>query len=309
MHNSQAVYRGASTFLALVLPGTQERDSRQGGTSIAGYPSYPTSPLEPSPRHPWRQDLSLSALALSAPALAWWVVGDLSSAAGSDVSYGWGPYSIDVRLEQAVGALAAVAGVVGLVLLAVITVRQPSTRWLWRSAALLSAAGALGAVAWRLGTAGTASSDGADIGGGLAILVMPACVGGLVAAAVFDIQRKRRAESGWPILAVGALTATAYVVLLGGTALGPSGSGRGVISHAAFDQTQIGETSAQIHAQLGRPGGDTYQFFAPVRPAAACDYYTDTDSGFATDATQYQFCYLNDRVVSRKASKNIYGVP
>ena len=70
-----------------------------------------------TPPHPWRQDLALGALALSSPFLAWWAVGDLSSATGSDVSYGWGPYSIDAHLEQAVGAFAAAAGVVGLVLL------------------------------------------------------------------------------------------------------------------------------------------------------------------------------------------------
>lgn len=174
---------------------------------------------------------------------------------------------------------------------------------------MLCAAGALGAVAWRLATAGMDSSDGADIGGGLAVLVVPALVGGMAAAAVFDIQRKRSAESGWPILVIGALTALAYVVLLAGVGLGASGSGRGVISQADFDQTHLGESRAQVHAELGRPGDDRYQFFASAPPASACDYYTDNDSGFVSYATQYQFCYLNERVISRKASKDIYGVP
>lgn len=111
-----------------------------------------------------------------AAAVAWWGSG-IGQYHGPDHMVG--PYTVPVALEYAVGA-GFVASAVAV--LAKRPAVDPAARGVSRpAAALMVAAAVLAALLWRVMTAGV---DGGNIGGGMALLVGPFAIAGLLVGAV-----------------------------------------------------------------------------------------------------------------------------
>lgn len=142
----------------------------------------------------------IAAVALAVAALTWWWVGDLSSSVARppDRDYLAGPYSVSPRAEWAVGLVAVALGVAGArnVLLRTRRDLVPAGRWL-RAAFPALIAAFVAAAGWRTVTAG---GDGANIGGGVVLLIAPVLLSVLLGVSAREIalainaQRKRRAH-------------------------------------------------------------------------------------------------------------------
>jgi hypothetical protein len=126
--------------------------------------------------------LTVAGVAASVPVLVWWAIGDVSAVSGPDGDYLYGPYDIGVapgRVALVVAAVALVVTVTDLLR----RQRHGEFGWAaWSFVACIAVAGALGAAAWRLATAGV---DGANIGGGGAVLLGPLVIGGLLVIAMW----------------------------------------------------------------------------------------------------------------------------
>jgi hypothetical protein len=115
----------------------------------------------------------------------------------------YGPYDVPPLLQTgATGA--AVVVCVAAVWAAVRAGRRPTGEGVsWRSAVLLAAAGAVASSSWRVVTA---SSTGANIGGGACLLFGPLVLAFLlVGAFTVEADRRRRAFHPWVPVALGAV--------------------------------------------------------------------------------------------------------
>ncbi len=131
-------------------------------------------------------------LVMAAPVACWWLVGDLSER-GADLDYAVRPVPLDPAVELLLGITAAAGAVASSAVLLRATVRRRfDARW-WLVLLPVVAAGWVAAVGWRTLTAGV---YGANIGGGLAVILGVPAVAGLllwaVAATVWLLRAPRR---------------------------------------------------------------------------------------------------------------------
>jgi hypothetical protein len=126
----------------------------------------------------------------------WWAVGDLSVRPGSDrLDYLVRPPQLPASAELAVGLAAAVLVVLtAVVVLAPASTLRHDARW-WSVLGPLVVGGAFAGVSWRIVTAG---NYGANIGGGLLLLIAApltvALVVWTVARSVQLLREPRRAH-------------------------------------------------------------------------------------------------------------------
>jgi hypothetical protein len=231
-------------------------------------------------------------------------MGDQSTSEWADF-HAFGPYHLDPQLEYAVGGVAAVIAVAALAALGLGMLRKSFDRRAWLIIAIVAAAGALGAASWRFATA---SVIGANIGGGALAFMAPP----MIAVLLFSAVRLAVAHR-WPqplrYARILTLAAVMSAPALFATEMALSWYDRsvGVVNVRQYADVHIGETRSAVHKALGRPGSDTYWFFAPVTPATSCVYYTESNAGTSPDTLQFQLCFRGDVLVSKKASNQIYA--
>jgi hypothetical protein len=125
--------------------------------------------------------LPVVGLALAAPILTWWALGDLSSSgAGPDADHLYGPYHVNPHAELVIGFIAIAAAVLSLVALGLRAIHKTSMPRTWTVVVLLCSAGVFAAFVWRSVTAGV---DGANIGGGMLFFLAPAVLPALLGVA------------------------------------------------------------------------------------------------------------------------------
>jgi hypothetical protein len=240
---------------------------------------------------------------LVAPILTWWAIGDVSTTKGLGAFHTFGPYHVNPHAEFVVGCLAAVLAVAALVVLVVPVARRGRDGRSWGAVACLCGAGALGAACWRLQTAGV---DGANIGGGLLLIVGPVLIAGMLIAAVAISHAGTKHVSAKVMLVItAALTAPALYGVVNG--LSSYDNSIGVISGRQYADVRVGETRAALHDALGGPGDDAEQFFAPIGSDASCEYYSESNPGTVPNSLLYRFCFRADTIVSKDRSNKIYG--
>jgi general stress protein CsbA len=110
----------------------------------------------------------------------------------------FGPYAVDVRLEYAVGALAAVVAVIGLAVLIRASIKRTFDRQGWLVVAFAVAAGYLAAISWRTETSGVDPAVRINIGGGAIVEAWPIAVSALIAGAVAASSKRREQPRGRP---------------------------------------------------------------------------------------------------------------
>ena len=127
-----------------------------------------------------------TALVVALPVATWWAVGDLSEKGYDHLDYMVRPVPVPPVLEGVLGGFAAVVVAASLVVLGVGRVRGSVPRSIDATVAPLCVAGVIVGWGWRVVTAGVI---GANIGGGMVmLLVLPVAVV-LVAAAVANAMR------------------------------------------------------------------------------------------------------------------------
>lgn len=123
---------------------------------------------------------SAVGLAVAAPLLGWWAIGNQDEPSGLD--YQFGPYHLPILLEQIVGSIAVVIAASALLGIELAAVRRACRHTVTAGATLcLLAAGLLGAACWRVATA---SSSEVNIGGSFAMFVGPVAIATLLWTAV-----------------------------------------------------------------------------------------------------------------------------
>jgi hypothetical protein len=184
--------------------------------------------------------------------------------------------------------VAAVVALVAVVALLIRT-RQGVADWRsWGVVAALAMAGALVAAGWRVLTAG---GNGANIGGGLMLLIGPALIAALLMGATWIAWGggRQRLMRTW-LLTLAATFVALYAVL---AALGSYDASAGLITARQYADVRIGQTRSAVHERLGRGGEDlTYVIFAPPAPGLLCDFYSDKDHA-------YQLCFRASVLVSK----------
>ncbi|SOD74622.1 hypothetical protein SAMN05892883_3808 [Jatrophihabitans sp. GAS493] len=240
---------------------------------------------------------SALGLVLAAPALTWWAIGPIGR---HWPDHEFGPYHVPLGLERTVGVAAVVivaAAVVGIA--GSYRGHRSAERGPTRSAtALLAAAGALVAAAWREETAGVV---GANIGGGLLLLVGPIAIAALLVAAVRLEHRARGVTMRHPRLLICLAALTAPVLFVVPVGLTSYDQTIGVISDHEYATPQPGDAHSEVRERLGRPLREPVDWlFAPTPSETACEYYEGPSSGI--DPTIYQFCYRDELLVSKQTS-------
>jgi general stress protein CsbA len=137
--------------------------------------------------------LPIVGVALSTPALVWAAQIGKRLPPRPDEGPMFGPYAVDIRLEYAVGALAAVVAVIGLAALIRASIKRTFDRQGWIVVAFAVAAGYLAAISWRTETSGVDPAVRINIGGGAIVEAWPIAVSALVAGAV-AVSSKRREQ-------------------------------------------------------------------------------------------------------------------
>jgi len=131
--------------------------------------------------------LSFSLLAL--PVAAWWLIGDLSEAGGSDYMFRAPPFAEDH--EQLIGMLATLVLVGCSVLFLSPARRAALERRDARAAVPLACLGIFLGFAYRVMTAAV---GGANIGGGLMFMFGVAFVPSMLLLALVQLRRRSRAD-------------------------------------------------------------------------------------------------------------------
>jgi hypothetical protein len=126
------------------------------------------------------------------PVVAWWLIGDLSESPGTDY-FMLRPLTLKLGSERISGALASVVAVVGLAL--VLRARWGRTALsVWDRALLLTLGAEVGAAfVYRVFTAGV---RGANIGGGLLLLMGVPVVAFMLALAIVSLQGRDAVMAG-----------------------------------------------------------------------------------------------------------------
>ena len=124
-----------------------------------------------------RTQLAGAGLVAATPVAAWWVVGDRSSRGFDDLDYMFRPLDLPLWVEMLAGAVAV--AVVMFSLFALAEARLDGTQL--RTLVLLTVAGVIIGAGWRCVTAGVI---GANIGGGMVLLLGLPLATGLIGAAV-----------------------------------------------------------------------------------------------------------------------------
>jgi hypothetical protein len=229
--------------------------------------------------------LATAGIAFATPFLVWFAIGDVSfrGSGGVGLFYEWGPYQVGPESGYVLVGVAGVILAAGVALLVLRTREGEVDRRLWWVAVVLAAAGSLGAAAWRVMTAGVV---GANIGGGMVLLVGPVLIAGLLVLAVRLAggggQRLRRTRL---LTLVAVLVAPA--LYSGLFALRWYDASAGVITARQYADVRIGQARSAVHDTLGREGADlTYIFFEPPAPGLRCDFYNEANESHA-----YEFCF------------------
>lgn len=115
---------------------------------------------------------------LTTPLVAWWLVGDQSTAAEPDADYFLRAPSLPTAVEIIIGVVATTL-LIGSVVVLYLGVAD--RRW-WSALLPVLVAGVLAGYVWRLVTAGTI---GANIGLGLALMTLVPLAGALIVFAAF----------------------------------------------------------------------------------------------------------------------------
>jgi len=263
------------------------------------------SAVQEDTRARFRNALPVVTLALAAPFLTWWAVGDLSTSNAADPDHAWGPYHLDPHLELLVGALAAALGLASVIALGVQVRRDRPCRRTWIGGGCLCLAGVIAGAAWRVATAGV---DGSNIGGGVVALAAPLLIAGLLVSATVittpQTDRPRHAGRTTGIV-VTALSAPALLGLL--LVLKHHDRNVGVISQDRYTGVHLGDSRTALHHALGDPGGNEYQFFAPVQAGLSCEYYVASNAGTDPASMTFRFCFRANVLVSKEMSNQIYG--
>jgi hypothetical protein len=247
--------------------------------------------------------LPMAAIALTSPFFVWFAIGDLSfGGRGSPgLSHEVGPYQVGPESGFVVGGVAALVAAAAVGVLVIRTRQGVAALRTWAVTATLVAAGALGAAAWRVLTAGVV---GTSIGGGVVLFAAPLLLAGLLVGAVWlsfggAHGRLRRA---WLLTAGAVLVAPAlYAVLF---ALSGYDASAGLITAQQHAEVRVGQTRSEVHAVLGREGRDDFAAlgFPPVAPGMLCDYYVEVDAGGARLPEAYRFCFRAGVLVSKDVS-------
>lgn len=131
-----------------------------------------------------------AGLVAATPVATWWVVGDRSSRGFDDLDYIFRPLDVPLWVEMVSGAGAVAVVMMGVFVLAEARRRGHLVAAQVRTLAHLCVAGAIMGAGWRAATAGVI---GANIGGGMALLLgLPLAVALIGAAnlkALFDRRR------------------------------------------------------------------------------------------------------------------------
>jgi hypothetical protein len=222
-----------------------------------------------------------------------------------DVSTGdshlFGPYDVPSPGWVVVG-MAAVVALVAIGVLVVRTRQGVANWWWWSVVVTLAGAGSVGAYGWRAATAG---AGGANIGGGLAVLVGPLLISGLLVAAgwlAFVAQhvsapvprareRPHALRHAWLLTLAAVLVAPAlYAVLFALSAYVP-----GFITARQYAAVRIGQPQSAVHEKLGRePFGSSNESFPPTAPGLGCEYYLETSNEHS-----YRFCFRAGVLISK----------
>jgi hypothetical protein len=133
--------------------------------------------------------LAAVALVLATPVATWFLVGDLSATRFDDLDYLWRAPDLPAAMDLVVGVLAALVVVASATVLAV-ALRRGQVRRQWSATVvLLCAAGAVLGYAGRVVSAGVI---GANIGGGMMIVLAGPLVLALVVAAAWNAWYESR---------------------------------------------------------------------------------------------------------------------
>jgi hypothetical protein len=262
------------------------------------YPNYPAGnervapDRNPSPAAPlW----GVLALAVASPALTWWAVGPLGA---QWPDHELGPFHVSLLLERIALGVALALTVAAAVGISLPTLRRRARRTVspW-TAPCLVAPGVVGAIGWRVETAG---GVGANIGAGLAELTVPLVVAGLlVGALAIEANRPGRGFRHTKALAVAAVLAAPALIAADRAVISYDQS-IGVITASEYASVHRGESHSAVRDRLGRPGDVVDWFFTSPAAGSRCDYYTDNK----TEPLVYQICYRAGTVVSAKASEH-----
>jgi hypothetical protein len=246
--------------------------------------------------------LATAGIAVGTPFLVWLAIGDLSfrGSGGVGLSHGYGPYQVGPESGFVVGGAAAVVAAVAVAVLVMLTRQGVADRRSCAVVAALAGAGSVGAAGWRVLTA---EGGGANIGGGMVLLIGPVLIAGLLVLAVRlaggggrQSLRRTRLLTVAAALVVPALYAGVFALTL-------YDASAGFITARQYADVRIGQTRSAVHDRLGREGGDlTNIFFQPTAPGLLCDFYTEINGNHA-----FEFCFRAGVLVSKDLGTSLYG--
>lgn len=220
-----------------------------------------------------------------------------------------------------VGGVAAVIALVAFGVLVVRTREGVVNGWSWAVVVTLAGAGSVGAVGWRVATAGV---GGANIGGGFALILGPLMIAGLLVLGVWlaFVAGRESASSGsgegrrhalrwaWLLTVAGLLVAPGLYVAEDALfryerALSkPSDVGPGLISPRQYADVRSGQTQAAVQKRLGPQfSGWDDQYFPRHYPTPIagllCDDYLNGEYTIA-----YRFCFRKGVLVSKASEEH-----
>jgi hypothetical protein len=129
-----------------------------------------------------------AGLILASPVAAWWLVGDLSERGADDRDRMVRPVELPPVIETLAGVVAVLAVLAALVVVVLAWYRRRLPEW-WAGAVVpVCVAGAIVGAGWRVLTA---STIGANIGGGMVLLIGLPLAAVLVFAGAMHADRRR----------------------------------------------------------------------------------------------------------------------
>ena len=130
---------------------------------------------------PRESAVAIVLLVLVTPVVVWWIVGDVSEVSGPSADYLFRPPSVSAATETSLGVASHLCAVVSTAMLWRAHRRRPFGRRRVIAVGCLLLVGAIAGYGYRVLTAGV---SGANIGGGLIILLGPVIIAGLLIAAI-----------------------------------------------------------------------------------------------------------------------------
>jgi hypothetical protein len=262
-------------------------------------------------------------IALATPFLVWFAVGDVSFGGPGRLGnfHELGPYTVGPESGYVVGGVAAVVALVAFAVLVLRTREGAVNWWWWAAVVILAGAGSVGAIGWRVATAGVV---GANIGGGFALILGPLMIAGLLVLAVWlaYVAGQESARSGkgsgrrhalrwaWLLTVAALLVAPGLYAVEGALfryerALSkPSDVGPGLISPRQYADVRSGQTQAAVQKTLWPEfsGWDDEYFprhYPTPTAGLVCDDYLNGEYTIA-----YRFCFRDGVLVSKASEEH-----